>query len=159
MGYTHYIRRLPELDPAKWSAWTSDVGEILATPSARKIDLLRESDEPDSEPDVTDDVVQFNGAGRLGHETFVVERVFVPSFRQEMVQQEMDGRLFQFCKTQQKPYDAVVCACLIALKARFGDDVVVSSDGGWDDWAPGRVIHGDAAIGETVCPFTPSADD
>ena len=154
MGYTHYIRRLPELDPAKWSAWTSDVQKILATPSARKIDLLREFDEPDSEPEVTDDAVRFNGAGRLGLETFVVERVFAPRFRQET-----DGRLFQCCKTDQKPYDAVVCACLIALKSRFGDDVVVSSDGGWDDWAPGRVIHGDAAIGRTVCPFASSAAD
>jgi hypothetical protein len=39
---------------------------------------------------------------------------------------------FQFTKTQHKPYDNHVLACLILSKIYYGDKIRVSSDG--DEW-------------------------
>ena len=40
---------------------------------------------------------------------------------------------FQFCKTNRRPYDLVVSACLAVLKHRLGDNIDVSSDGHFND--------------------------
>ena len=61
--------------------------------------------------------------------------------------------LHTFCKTQRHAYDAAVCACLLAAKRVYGAAVTVSSDGGWDDWLPGRMLY-HAIFGEpAACPF------
>jgi hypothetical protein len=57
--------------------------------------------------------VRFNGKGELNHETFAITST--------------DGiNEGQFCKTNRKPYDLLVVACLIAawklLDYRFGSD-------------------------------------
>lgn len=44
---------------------------------------------------------------------------------------------FDFCKTARKPYDAAVCACLVAFRHHFGGAFAVSSDG--DDYDAGWV--------------------
>lgn len=59
----------------------------------------------------------------LGHETFIFER-------------KEKRSSFGFCKTARKPYDLMVCACLILAKYYFGDMVKVSSDGDENDWKP-----------------------
>ena len=41
---------------------------------------------------------------------------------------------WSFCKTARKPYDLLVCACLIATHEILGYDV--SSDGDLEDWKP-----------------------
>ena len=56
----------------------------------------------------------FNGVGDLSHETFGLGP-------------ETSG--FNFTKTQRKPYDKHVLACLILAKEYFGDNIKVSSDG------------------------------
>lgn len=73
--------------------------------------------------------------GDPDHETFRIARVY-----DGRPHGEPDGLEFEFCKTAQKPYDVVVTAALIALKARFGDGVRVSSDGDYTDWEPGIVL-------------------
>ena len=41
----------------------------------------------------------------------------------------------EFTKTAHKPYDLVVCCCLILAKKHFGDKILVASDGTWEqDW-------------------------
>ena len=59
--------------------------------------------------------VRFNGVGDDGREMFLIRR---------------DRAGFgNFRKTARKPYDAVVCACLIAFVRHFGRHVTVVSDG------------------------------
>lgn len=74
--------------------------------------------------------VLFNGDATTGddHETFMIEPV---------------KRGFGFCKTARKPYDPLVCACLINLKLRYGDKVKINSDGDLDDeWQePLRIVE------------------
>lgn len=58
---------------------------------------------------------------------------------------------FNFCKTRQYPYDAVVVACLIVLKHRLGDLIDVSSDGDAEDWTDG-VTLANAVLGRFAVP-------
>lgn len=69
--------------------------------------------------------LNFNGTGDLGHETFIIREHY----------KENVG--FNFCKTNQKPYDVVVVACLCILKHYLGDNIEVSSDGSSLDWCMG----------------------
>ncbi len=57
--------------------------------------------------------VRFNGVDEDGHETFYFS---------------LDKSGFNFCKTNIKPYDGVVCGCLYVAKVIFGDDISVNQD-------------------------------
>ena len=59
----------------------------------------------------------------LSHETFLIENV-------------NDGGIndWSFCKTARKPYDLLVCACLIAAHKYLGFEI--KSDGDLSDWKP-----------------------
>ena len=45
-----------------------------------------------------------------------------------------------FVKTNYRPYDLAVNACLIVAKHHLGDILEVSSDGGEKDWADGKAL-------------------
>jgi len=70
-------------------------------------------------PEFSDVMVSFNGNQDkdLDHETFNVQA---------------DKTEWNFCKTARKPYDLLVCACLIAAHEQL--DYEVSSDGDLEDW-------------------------
>jgi hypothetical protein len=57
--------------------------------------------------------VRFNGVDDDAHETF--------SFN-------LDNTGFNFCKTNIKPYDEVVCGCLYVAKLIFGDSISINQD-------------------------------
>ena len=61
--------------------------------------------------------VSFNGSRENGHEPFILRESFKEALSQD-----------DFCKTDGKPYDIVVRACLLALKRRLGDRFDLSSD-------------------------------
>ncbi len=67
----------------------------------------------------------FNGTQDLAHESFY----FAEHFRQ--------NEEFAFCKTNRKPYDAVVTACLTVLKHHLGDGIDITSDGRAEEWQHG----------------------
>jgi hypothetical protein len=73
--------------------------------------------------------VELNGKGENAHESFNLRE----HFRQNT--EEYDGAAF--CKTDRKPYDTVIKACLAVLKHRLGNAIEVSSDGkvasDWDN--------------------------
>ena len=63
---------------------------------------------------------------------------------------------FDFCKTRSTTgYDREVTACLILLKDVMGDDVKVSSDGGWEEWIRGRALYSEAFGVIPGCPWGP----
>lgn len=72
--------------------------------------------------------LQVNGKGDDAHEPFSMREYF---------KQNLEDNGGDFCKTARKPYDIVVVACLIVLKHRLKDLIVVSSDGYTDDWEEG----------------------
>ena len=82
------------------------------------------------------------GHETLGHETFEIQR-------------QVKEREYNFCKTARKPYDLMVCTCLILLKWYFKDLVSISSDGGMKDWQPAfdfilcNLEHGETIVVET----------
>lgn len=121
MGYTHYWT-IKENSDEKFAEFAKQVKQITDH-AAKKIDLyIRDMDET---------AVLFNGLGAESHEDFYVTR---------------NSSGFNFCKTNEKPYDFVVVACLTAMKRVYGDSVEVSSDGNWQDWNEGVTFYQEVAL-------------
>lgn len=81
-----------------------------------------DSDKPDTPPEFSPDIINFNGIGEHGYETF--------SFYRNL-------KNFDFCKTGRdngNPYDLAVCVVLVLAKYHFVDLIEISSDGGATDW-------------------------
>jgi hypothetical protein len=77
------------------------------------------------EPTFDEKEISFNGddATEMSHESFMITAD--------------DLKEFDFCKTARKPYDLLVCACLLSFYTHFPKEVFsVSSDGDSSDWEP-----------------------
>lgn len=123
MGYTHYWRQPKAVDADKFAAFTKKVAMIIRVADDAGIPLGDVMGQ--GSPDLSATMVSFNGFAQFGYESFVLE----------------NGEEFSFCKTAQRPYDAVVTATLICLKKEFGSAFQVSSDGSWADWIEGRNLY------------------
>lgn len=123
MGYTHYWRQPEMVDADKFATFTKNVALIIKTADDAGIPLGDSSGQ--GSPEVLEKVIAFNGFANFGYESFILE----------------NGKEFSFCKTGQRPYDAVVTAILIQLKRELGDAFVVTSDGKWSDWTEGRNLY------------------
>ena len=73
----------------------------------------------DNQPEFSTKIVIFNGVGENAHEGFFIEY------------NNLDE---ECCKTNRKPYDFLVCACLIAAADILG--YRLESDGNIEDWKP-----------------------
>lgn len=124
-GYTHYweIKAVPT--PVEWASLMAVTKKILA--GAKLAGIVVRGGMGTGAPSVKADGIWLNGDGTTGqdHETFNMEPV-------------VDSN---FCKTNQKPYDAVVVSILAAAKVLLGKKIEVSSDGGPS--AIRRVFGGD----------------
>ncbi len=137
MGYTHYWKTKQDANSETFAALADDAA-ALADAFGR--DALSSEDGPE----FMSERIWFNGAEPDDYETFVL----VPR-----------ATHFTFCKTQFKPYDRLVCAVLIAAKHHLGDGIVVSSDGDWDEWAPGRDLYAAVFPGRSVVPILSEGTD
>ena len=131
MGYTHYWNIKDGLTPAQFKEWSDGVKIIADTAIEAGIQLGNGLGF--DAPRIEETLVALNGVGGGGHETFGITLSDVGS---------------DFCKTAEKPYDAVVTASLIHAKVIFGNLISVSSDGNWDDWQSGQVLY-ETAFGVT----------
>lgn len=125
MGYTHYFKAKEDLDKDLFSLWADQVQLIISEARNKGIEIS--GWDGTGSPEITDELVSFNGSGDESFETFRLTR-------------QKDPKAWTFCKTGRSPYDPVVCASLISLNMIFGDKVEVSSDGCWDDeseWVQG----------------------
>jgi len=136
MGYTHYLRRPKTLNKTKFKLVLKDM-ELFMKSNLHKLVgrvWFVKGGDGTGEPIFTEDLICFNGMQSvledLSHETMYVERVMKP----RNWQTPEKGKYFEFCKTARKPYDILVCLCLLSLKEHFGDKVEISSDGDRDDW-------------------------
>lgn len=106
MGYTRYWDIKSDLDDCRFLKFKEICNQIVELFDIPLDDII-----------INDNIVRFNGVDDNAHETFVFSK--------------KSG--FNFCKTQRKPYDAVVCACLLTAMDIFGSDISFSSDGDNDD--------------------------
>ena len=138
MGYTHYWEKTKKTKPSTWKKFTTFVENLLTYKvNGQKVDntaggtcevaVIKNGLGVD-EPVITDDEVLFNGDASQGldHETFGIERC--------------DTSGFDFCKTDRKPYDPVVVACLIEAE-RLGIIDEWRSDGDASDHEGGVKLH------------------
>jgi len=116
MGYTHYFTTKKNITLNQMKSISNDFRKIVPKLDVK---LLHEYDRPDTTPEISEDVIIFNGAGEDGHETFVLDRTTFD---------------FSFCKTAQKPYDLAVTTCLVIAKHYLKGEIDISSDGGAEDW-------------------------
>lgn len=117
MGYTHYFT-------PKKSSQEKFNEFVMACKKLHKAlpkDIKICGGNGDGRPIFRNDLVCFNGDGSkdLDHERFYVEYL---------------NDEWSFCKTASKPYDLLVCACLIAAKEILNFEV--TSDGDFEDWKP-----------------------
>ncbi len=143
MGYSHYFSQHRSLSPQEWEPVCINLRRLLDALPLRSLSAGGFYDDRPlhlADIEVTGEHIVFNGSGRgggedLGHETLVLFR------RIEDAEQEEPWRrgqrpLFQFCKTERKPYDLVVCALLILVGHYAPGAFDIASDGGPTDWQP-----------------------
>lgn len=147
MAYEHYWRRPRVFCEELFWKFVDDVRQLVArlpdqSRAHRKYarcELRVAGPLGTGKPRLEFDQVSFNGHGRrLSHDTFCIERVVTGL-------KPWKGLYALSCATDRKPYDLLVCASLIALKARF-PTVRVLSDGGPKEWAEAVKLY-ERAIG------------
>lgn len=150
MGYTHYWTLKTDIDPERWGGFTALAGKVLAAttvPVAKRRHGYMDEKGAIMPPAVSRIEVSVNGLGSQGGEGFTMLRM-----ASEPSEVPEDGRDFS-CKTEERPYDEVVTALLLAAKESFGRDIEVSSDGEWRDWTKGRALFEKATGRVAPCPW------
>ena len=111
MGYTTYygFSKFTDEDRQGWNEALPIIKEIL---NKYKSIIAYEDDEPETEPEATENLIRFNGIKADGHETFIVSA----------------SNTSYFCKTARKPYDIVVSEVCLVLK-NYCPNFSLSSDG------------------------------
>ena len=146
MGYTHYWYRKAG-SPVSIQL-LMDMAEVIRR---SPVPLAAADGTPGTEPEVSEGGVVFNGLGDLAHEPFE----FLVVAQRQPWESEAEPWAFRFCKTERKPYDAVVVACLLAAKHHLGEHIRISSDGHWADWRQGADLYEAVfpARAPVECPF------
>ena len=132
MGYTHYWELNPNGKKKDLSGCLGKIKEVIL----QHADIIQYEEDKAKLPLVSNKLIRFNGIGNDGHETFYFE---YPPKKKVSYSVDDDGFIFAFCKTARKPYDIVVCKCLLILKEYLKEDMKLSSDGDWnceDEWKP-----------------------
>ena len=124
MGYTHYYDVADPRGDLKVPEIAADVEAIIM---ASEIQIGNYEGDPGTVPKLGPDEIHFNGIAPENYETFS----YPPRFEHNREVGHSEG--FNFCKTEYRPYDSVVCATLIAIKHHLGDYVTVNSDGKFDN--------------------------
>jgi hypothetical protein len=113
MGYSHHWHGPRRVSAGKFSAIAWHCRRVV-----EHIGVPVQLEDNDAMPPIfTSKEIRFNGVGEAGHETCIIGRDYLSSF----------------CKTDRKPYDAAVCACLIVLRAHLGEKFIVTSSGDDDE--------------------------
>lgn len=153
MGYTHYWNRSADFTTEQWEKICLETLDIIVRHcDKKKIVLAFEFDSPAVQqpvlfggpnygprpPEVSPELIRFNGWKDEGHETFYLTKAKPdnPSYDPDATES------FDFCKTNRKPYDLAVMLVLLAMKRHAPESVSVSSDGNWDvEWSEARKVY------------------
>jgi len=130
MGYTHYFQH-KKTPKATWNEIVADCKKLSENlPS----DVLIDGCSAYPEPQFNGKEILFNGTDEgftfkqheadeypeNSHETFILNQA--------------GSGGYVFCKTDRKPYDLMVCACLLVYKYYSPKTMDLSSDGKEPDW-------------------------
>jgi hypothetical protein len=122
-GYTHYFVWHQKPDDAALKACVGEMRRIIEA----RTNILAGPDGTNA-IEIDSSHVDLNGIGDDAHEPFV-----------------FPGALgFDFCKTDGKPYDEVVTACLLVARDHFPSSILsIDSDGSWSDgdWNGGIELY------------------
>src|SRR5438046_2734870 len=102
MGHTNYWTRQPELPDAAFAAAVKDIKRII-----KYLNIPLAGSDGTGRPIFRADTIEFNGTTPNDYETFAVDRITTARRDERMV--------FNFCKTEHRPYDLCVQAALIVL--------------------------------------------
>jgi hypothetical protein len=145
MGYTHYWNRYSQhIEKEQFIPFLNDVQKAYKKLPEFSINYCDENENLvicdgggalNTEPQIDEDGIIFNGCEDNSHETFTFERV-ISKEDMKRVDKLRFNEIFFFCKTAHKPYDFFVMICLILAKKHFPCEIVVSSDGCIENWKP-----------------------
>lgn len=141
MGYTHYFNQNKPATNDQWDAICNDFNKLRTVAMLTKAFPIQRECDDTAAPEVSTQFIIFNGIGDAGHETMFVDK---------------EGNGFQFCKTNNKPYDIAVVALLLLMYHHAPDVWVITSDGDTADWLPAIKFVNGSGIGEFFLP--PSID-
>ena len=124
MGFTHYWRYSPQTKVTSKTQAQVVIDEISILLDKLPKSIVLRGGLGTGKPVFTTNEINFNGDGNkdLDHETFYFA----------FTGKELE---FAFCKTARKPYDLMVCLCLLSLKDNL-PGFNFSSDGDLEDWQP-----------------------
>lgn len=134
MGYTHYWYRPKEIDADTYAAIMQDAAKVLQLCQEQGIQLG--DAQGVGSPEITANTLRFNGLAECGHSA---EDTCGGNCSYESFWFDRKDDEFSFCKTELKPYDIAVTATLIVIK-HYLPIVRVTSDGGDEEWADGRMV-------------------
>jgi hypothetical protein len=123
MGYTHYWRNSAGFTDEQWNEAIARAKSIL---NFTNIPVQWECD-TEAPPELSHEMIRFNGVDDEGHETFLVTP-------------RQSG---EFCKTARKPYDEIVVAMLTML-SEVNPEFTWSSDGNDEDHRAGINLYRNA---------------
>jgi hypothetical protein len=126
MGYTHYWEISRDFTNEEWDALTDEATRIIGL--AGKLNIKLGDALGDFEPVITKKRIALNGYGNAGCESFILTKNKRETAEWE--RERENNAVFDFCKTRQLPYDAVVVSILFAANKVAPNAIRPSSDGG-----------------------------
>lgn len=166
MGYTHYFQKKELVHNQKtWDKFLSDTLKVASlfkiqssnslnyildrNPSKPKINIeIGDAMGDGGMPTFDNNEICFNGVGDDSHETFRIRRDH--SYlsqdpkddwaKYEKEKWEKDKEIFDFTKTNHKPYDLLVTAVMLLYKHHFKTKVRISGDGGIEGFEEGAKL-------------------
>lgn len=127
MGYTHYFPQSRPFSDMEWSQITKAFHKLYQSEDCQG--LIQPEFECGwkdffTHKSIKGEAIAFNGVGDEACETFVLEKS--PKKLGE----------FNFCKTNDRPYDLMVTALLIVCAGYAEGALNISSDGTAEEWQP-----------------------
>ena len=137
MGHSHYWQYHTKMVgfASRYKVMKTEMKSFVKFAMEQGYVLANGLAEPDTSPVFLQSSIFFNGAGEDGHETMFFEGKARPS---------------NFCKTNYKPYDAVVIASLLVAKQYMGPLMSISSDGVGKYWNA-ETYYFEIAEGVNLC--------
>ncbi|GGI98142.1 hypothetical protein [Paenibacillus hunanensis] len=129
MGYTHYWYRPKEIEPITFVKIKMDFERVL--PALTEAGIKLGNGYGLGFPIMNGEMILFNGPGSQGYEGMNFPRILTLHPDDQPNEQ---GHHFEFCKTDQRPYDLAVTAFLLIAKHHLQDDLIIRSDKGHSNW-------------------------
>lgn len=131
MGYTHYINHIKPFSDEQWSDIQRFTTALILAAKQSGIAICDGMGE--GEPTINNRCIHFNGQGPDSYEDFYLDRTATAPHA--------------FCKTERKPYDAVVVALLIYLnettdcmQSDSDGEIFGTGDDQWDERTTAREL-------------------